>query len=115
MAGKQPTRTAQEPEIVAGNGLLHRRALLGSGVMLAGAAAAGIGATSAAAEPLKDGPWSLRWGQVLPAYQVPSRFERNVVRTLDNPDNVPRNCPAAIAAGTDVTPACRIAPSCVSS
>jgi sulfane dehydrogenase subunit SoxC len=91
MAGKRTTRTAHEPEVVAGNGLLHRRALLGSGIMLAGAAAVGVGATSAAAEPLKDGPWSLRWGQVLPAYQVPSRFESKVVRTLDNPDNVPRN------------------------
>jgi sulfane dehydrogenase subunit SoxC len=90
MAGKRATK-GNEPEIVAGNGLLHRRALLQSGVMLAGAAAAGVGATSAAAEPLQDAPWSLRWGQVLPAYQVPSRFERNVVRTLDNPDNVPRN------------------------
>jgi sulfane dehydrogenase subunit SoxC len=61
--------------------------------MLAGAAATGVGTTlaSAAAEPLKDAPWSLRWGSVLPAYQTPSRFERNVVRTLDNPDNVPRN------------------------
>ena len=90
MAGKRTTR-AQEPEVVAGNGLLHRRALLGSGIMLAGAAAAGVGATTAAAEPLKDAPWSLRWGQVIPAYQTPSRFESKVVRTLDNPDNSPRN------------------------
>ncbi len=82
MASKRATNRTQEPEVVAGNGLLHRRALLGAGVMLAGAAATGIGATGAAAEPLKDAAWSLRWGQVLPAYQVPSRFERNVVRTL---------------------------------
>ena len=31
------------------------------------------------------------------------------------PDNVPRSWAAAIAAGTDDTPACRMAPSCVSS
>ncbi len=90
MAGKRVTST-QEPEVVAGNGLLHRRALLGSGVMLAGAAVAGVGSTGAAAEPLKDATWSLRWGQVLPAYQVPSRFEQHVVRSLDNPTNIPRN------------------------
>jgi sulfane dehydrogenase subunit SoxC len=92
MAGKRATR-GQEPEVVAGNGLLHRRALLGRGIMVAGAAMTGVGTTlaSAAAEPLKDGPWSLKWGSVLPAYQVPSRFEQHVVRTLDNPDNIPRN------------------------
>src|SRR5262245_49896972 len=90
MAGKRATKR-QQPEVVAGNGLLHRRALLGSGVMLAGAAAVGVGATSAAAEPLTDPAWSNRWGSVIPAYQTPSRFESKVVRTLDNPDNVPRN------------------------
>ena len=90
MAGKRATK-GSEPEIVAGNGLLHRRALLGAGVMLAGAAATSTGANAAAAEPLRDAPWSLRWGQVLPAYQVPSRFENKVVRSLDNPDNIPRN------------------------
>src|SRR5436305_7496022 len=78
---------------VAGNGLLHRRALLGGGAILAGAAAAGsAGAiTAAGAEPLKDGPWSLEAGDVIPAYGVPSRFEKDVVRAVDNPDNVPRN------------------------
>ena len=30
-------------------------------------------------------------GAVIPPYQVPSRFEKNVVRTVDNPDNLPRN------------------------
>src|SRR5690348_15070998 len=44
-------------EAVAGNGLLNRRALLGSGIALAGAMGVG-GATSAAAEPLKDDAWS---------------------------------------------------------
>jgi len=45
-----------EIEQVASNGLLDRRALLGRGVMLAGAMGAGtVGATTgAAAEPLKD-------------------------------------------------------------
>src|ERR1700716_3280127 len=60
-----------------------------------GAGALGTGASSAfnpaAAEPLVDGPWSLEVGAVIPPYQVPSRFEKNVVRTVDNPNNVPRN------------------------
>src|SRR5262245_33038722 len=77
---------------VAGNGLIDRRALLGRGVMFASAAAAGVGSTvGAAAEPMVDGPWSNEVGAVIPAYQVASRFEKHVVRTVDNPDNVPRN------------------------
>ncbi len=77
---------------VAGNGLIDRRALLGRGVTFASAAAAGVGSTvGAAAEPMVDGPWSNEVGAVIPAYQVASRFEKNVVRTVDNPDNLPRN------------------------
>jgi len=71
---------------VAGNGLIDRRALLGRGVMFASAAAAGVGSTvGAAAEPLVEGPWSNEVGAVIPAYQVASRFEKHVVRTVDNP------------------------------
>src|SRR5262245_33142192 len=78
---------------VAGNGLLDRRALLGRGIVFAGAMSAG-GAGSivgAAAEPLVDGVWSNEVGAVIPPYQVASRFEKHVVRTVDNPDNLPRN------------------------
>jgi sulfane dehydrogenase subunit SoxC len=76
---------------VAGNGLLHRRALLGRGVMMAGAMGAGAAGalTGAAAEPLSEAPWSLEPGDVTPPYQQPSRFEGNVVRTVDNPKNEP--------------------------
>ncbi len=76
---------------VAGNGLLDRRALLGRGVMLAGAMGAGtVGSlTGAAAEPLADGPWSLHPGNPVPPYQRPSPFEDKVVRTVDNQNNVP--------------------------
>ena len=78
---------------VAGNGLLDRRALLGRGVVFAGAVSAGSAGSmiGAAAEPLVDGPWSNEVGAVIPPYQVASRFEKHVVRTVDNPDNVPRN------------------------
>jgi sulfane dehydrogenase subunit SoxC len=85
-------------ELVAGNGLIDRRALLGRGMVLAGALGAGSAGspTGAAAEPLadgplKDGPWSLEVGAAIPSYQVPSQFEKNVVRTVDNPNNEPRN------------------------
>ena len=61
---KRPLTTHADLTPVAGNGLLDRRALLGRGIMLAGAAATGLGATgnSAAAEPLKDDPWSETMG-----------------------------------------------------
>jgi sulfane dehydrogenase subunit SoxC len=77
---------------VAGNGLIDRRALLRGGSAIAGAiATAPALATAAAAEPLADGPWSLEVGTAIPSYQVPSRFENAVVRSVDNPDNLPRN------------------------
>src|SRR5215831_2803349 len=75
---------------VACNGLLDRRALLGRGIMVAGAMGAGAGAlNAAAAEPLAEAPWSLTPGDVTPAYGHPSRFEKAVVRTVDNPKNEP--------------------------
>ena len=93
MAKNPPKTKILEPESVAGNGLLHRRALLGQGALLAGAAASGLGAslTRAAAEPLVDGAGSNQWGRVIAPYQTRSPFESDVVRTLTNPDNVLRN------------------------
>jgi sulfane dehydrogenase subunit SoxC len=87
-SGRRDTR---DLEPVAGNGLIDRRALLGRGVILAGAMSAGIGPASAAAEPLADDPWSLEVGEAMPPYQGPSKFEARVVRTLSNPNNEPRN------------------------
>src|SRR6266852_6135130 len=80
-------------EPVAGNGLLDRRALLGRGIVFAGAMTTGAGTalTSAAAEPLTNVPSSLEMGSVVPAYQVPSRFEKDVIRTRSNPNNDFRN------------------------
>src|SRR5947209_1958892 len=82
---------SQHLEPVAGNGLIDRRALIGRGVAFAGALGAGVGAHGAAAEPLADPPWSLEPGAAIPPYQTASRFEKNVVRTLSNPNNEPRN------------------------
>ena len=77
---------------VAGNGLLDRRALLGSGIALVGAV--GTSLTSAAAEPLANGPWSLAPGVPVPPYGQPSKFEQKVVRTLSNPKLEPRGSAA---------------------
>src|SRR5580704_13677598 len=88
MTNPVPSKTEQ----VAGNGLLHRRALLGHGVAFAGALAtgAGLNAAGAAAEPLAEPDWGLAPGDPVPAYQVPSKFAKNVVRTLANPNFEPR-------------------------
>ena len=89
---KRPTRRRFDPEVVAGNGLLHRRALLKSGIVFAGAMTTGTAGslTGAAAEPLTDDPWSRGPGAVTPVLQQRSRFEDKVVRTLSNPDGAPR-------------------------
>jgi sulfane dehydrogenase subunit SoxC len=75
---------------VAGNGLLHRRALLGRGIVFAGALSTGAALRSAAAEPLTEPEWSLEPGEVTALLQTPSRFEHDVVRYLSNPKGEPR-------------------------
>jgi sulfane dehydrogenase subunit SoxC len=88
---KRKNGAAPAPEeFVAGNGLLHRRALLGGGIVFASAMASGAATTSAAAEPLKDPPWSRQPGEVTPVLQTPSPFEKKVVRILSNPKGEPR-------------------------
>jgi sulfane dehydrogenase subunit SoxC len=91
--GKSKDRNArgQTLEAAAGNGLIDRRALLGRGMVLAGAMGAGVGPSSAAAEPLADDQWSLEVGDPMTPYQIPSKFEAKVARTLSNPNNEPRN------------------------
>src|SRR5437016_2654061 len=78
-------------EVVAGNGLLHRRAFLRGGAVLAGAMTGYALAPSASAQQLADDPWSLAPGATVPDYGTRSRFEKNVVRTLSNPTGEPRN------------------------
>ena len=83
-------RGGKELEVVAGNGLLDRRAFLRGGAVFAAAMTGYTFVQSAAAEPLADDPWSKVPGNLVPAYGVPSRFEKNVVRTLSNPKGEPR-------------------------
>jgi sulfane dehydrogenase subunit SoxC len=86
-------RRRQRPssgDVVAGNGLIDRRALLGRSVAIAGAMGASVSTlTAAAAEPLKDDPWSLEPGASVKSYLTPSSFEKNVALTLTNPDGRP--------------------------
>src|SRR5205809_2059476 len=77
--------------VVAGNGLLDRRAFLRGGAALAAAMTGYTLARSASAAPLADDPWSRAPGTNVPAYGIPSRFEKNVVRTLSNPNGEPRS------------------------
>jgi sulfane dehydrogenase subunit SoxC len=84
------TRGASPFEPVAGNGLLHRRALLGGGIVFAGALGTGASLTAAAAEPLVEPEWSLYPGAVTPVLQTPSKYEKDVVRSLSNPKGEPR-------------------------
>src|SRR5580700_9547465 len=87
---KRKAGGASPLEPVAGNGLLHRRALLTGGVVFAGAMSTGAALNQAAAEPLKDPEWSLAPGDITPVLQKPSRFEAGVVRILSNPKGEPR-------------------------
>jgi sulfane dehydrogenase subunit SoxC len=67
--------------VVAGNGLLDRRAFLrASGILITGYVV-----NPAAAEPLSDAAWSKEPGMLVPAYGVPSKFEKAAARTLSNP------------------------------
>jgi len=84
-------RGAPSLDDVAGNGLINRRALLGSGFAIAGAVGAAGTVTGAAAEPLIDAPWSLEFGQITPPVQTPSPFEKDVTRALSNPNGEFRN------------------------
>ena len=91
MKPKNPPDKQAELEQAAGNGLLHRRALLASGAVGLAGAGLSIGATAAAAEPLTEPQWGLEIGEDTPPYQTPSPFAKNIVRTLTNPKFEPRS------------------------
>ena len=78
-------REWEKLEVVAGNGLLDRRAFLRGGAALAAAVMGYTVVGSAAADPLQEQPWSLEPGAISPSYEKPSRFEEKVARTLSNP------------------------------
>ena len=71
-------------DFIAGNGILHRRALLSGGFALAAAA------STAHAEPLREDEWTTHQGANVMPYGSRSRFEKNTLRTLSNPNGEPR-------------------------
>ena len=77
---------------VAGNGLLHRRALLTRGLVLASASAA---AAAPAAEPVVPGdpapPWMRTPGKPFSIYGQPSRHEQQVIRRISGNRLLPGN------------------------
>jgi sulfane dehydrogenase subunit SoxC len=81
---------------VAGNGILSRRIFL-EGVLVAGAA--GMGVSSALAEPLSVQQWMKVPGAGFTGYGQPSRFEDKVVRFIPPPAN-----PATQGIGAARTP-----------
>jgi sulfane dehydrogenase subunit SoxC len=74
----------------AGNGLFDRRAFLRGGTALAAGMTAYTLSGSAGAQTLEDAPWSKTAGNLVKAYGTPSRFEKDVARTLSNPNGEPR-------------------------
>src|SRR5262245_57694129 len=88
--------SGQDPEPVAGNGLLNRRVFL-EGIAIAGAAGASAGAASA--EPLTVPSWSKQPGAPFAPYGQPSHFEDKVVRAIPAPPN-----PVTVGIGTARTP-----------
>lgn len=83
-------------ELVAGNGLIHRRFFLAQGAAVAG----GLGLLSAGqsrAEPLDIPPWTRAPGTHMSAYGQPSSYEQNVQRIVGGTPNV-------VGSGVSFTP-----------
>lgn len=90
VAGVPKVPKVESLEVVAGNGLLHRRAFLSGGAAFAAAVTVYTLSETAAAQQLTDAPWSKGRGAGVQEYGTPSSFEKNVVRTLSNPRGEPR-------------------------
>jgi sulfane dehydrogenase subunit SoxC len=86
---RQDSESTSE-EFVAGNGLMHRRALLTHAFALAGAASFAAQARPARAEPLVENRWTHYQGANVMPYGSRSRFETNMLRILSNPNGEPR-------------------------
>jgi sulfane dehydrogenase subunit SoxC len=96
MAGK---RHADMLDFAAGNGVLHRRHVLGGAFFAAAAALVAPAPTSAAADTAADPnavdlaspPWTLEPGQPFTNYGQPSPHERRVMRAISGNRDLPGN------------------------
>jgi sulfane dehydrogenase subunit SoxC len=84
---KRMSSRACEAAAVAGNGLLDRRALLGSAAAVIGGVA--LSNMTMGSEGLPVQPWMKFPGLPFVGYGQPSRFEGSVVRVSANPPNAP--------------------------
>jgi sulfane dehydrogenase subunit SoxC len=83
----KPTTPPSTIEVVAGNGLLHRRVFLTQGVALAGGLTL-LAAQPVVAEPLAIPTWMKVPGTHMSAYGQPSRHEAGVQRVVGGTPNV---------------------------
>jgi sulfane dehydrogenase subunit SoxC len=90
MSSDRSKNSWEDLEVVAGNGLLHRRMFLKGGAAFAAAMTGYSLSESVHAQQLPDNPWSKTAGSPITAYGTPSRFEKDVSRTLSNPNGEPR-------------------------
>jgi sulfane dehydrogenase subunit SoxC len=72
----------EQPERIAGNGILSRRIFLEAALAAGAAGAVEAGAAGAGAEPLAVAPTMQEPGAPLAGYGQPSRFEGKVVRSV---------------------------------
>lgn len=91
----KPEAASSLPEVVAGNGLLHRRLFLAQGAAAIGAGL--LAARPARAEPLEVPPWMLSPGAHMSAYGTPSTHEAAVQRAV-------RGAPNVVGSGVSLTP-----------
>src|SRR4030095_16711524 len=90
MSVDRPRKNISDVAAVAGNGLIDRRAFFRGGAAFAAAITGYTLTEAAAAEPLSDDPWSRVAATLVTDYASPSRFEKQVARTLSNPAGEPR-------------------------
>ncbi len=84
-------------EVVAGNGLLHRRFFLASGATLLGGGLSLLTARPVGAAPLEVPPWMKAPGTHMSAYGQPSKYEADVQRVVGGTPNV-------VGSGVSFTP-----------
>src|SRR5215469_5906292 len=82
-----------EDELAAGNGLLHRRALLSNGFRGGLLAVSAVGSAAAAAEKIGDNlpEWMRKPGRDFSGYGQPTKYQESWVRTTANNPGRPKS------------------------